>query len=130
MWSSPRLFSSFAFPSSKYPPLTRLVVCVFCLGKGVEVFDTFLLFLRGRRPSFLHCYARVAVALYCWHALYADVPFAHGFVAANLAVQVFVHAYFAAAEFAVTKRYVRLAVIRDNNASRPLRLEYLTYFAL
>lgn len=104
MWSSPRLFSTFAFPSSKYPPLTRLVVCVFCLGKGVEVFDTFLLFLRGRRPSFLHCYARVAVALYCWHALYADVPFAHGFVAANLAVQVFVHAYFAAAEFAVTKR--------------------------
>ncbi|CDJ29508.1 fatty acyl-CoA desaturase, putative [Eimeria mitis] len=104
MWSSPRLFSTFAFPSSKYPPLTRLVVCIFCLGKGVEVFDTFLLFLRGRRPSFLHCYARVAVALYCWHALYADVPFAHGFVAANLAVQVFVHAYFAAAEFAVTKR--------------------------
>ncbi|KAL8446148.1 hypothetical protein Emag_004834 [Eimeria magna] len=104
MWSSPRMFGAFAYPSSKYPPLTRLVVCVFCLGKGVEVLDTFLLFLRGRRPSFLHCYARVAVALYCWHALYADVPFAHGFVAANLAVQVFVHAYFAAAEFAVTKR--------------------------
>lgn len=104
IWSSPKLFSAFAFPSSEYPPLTRLVVCVFCLGKGVEVFDTFLLFLRGRRPSFLHCYARVAVALYCWHALYADVPFAHGFVAANLAVQVFVYAYFAAAEFAVTKR--------------------------
>lgn len=104
MWSSPRMFTAFAFPSSKYPPLTRLVVCIFCLGKGVEVFDTFLLFLRGRQPSFLHCYARVAVALYCWHALYADVPFAHGFVAVNLAVQVFVHAYFAAAEFAVTKR--------------------------
>ncbi|KAL8436393.1 hypothetical protein ACSSS7_001793 [Eimeria intestinalis] len=98
------MFGAFAYPSSKYPPLTRLVVCVFCLGKGVEVLDTFLLFLRGRRPSFLHCYARVAVALYCWHALYADVPFAHGFVAANLAVQVFVQAYFAAAEFAVTKR--------------------------
>lgn len=104
MWSSPRMFGAFLFPSSKYPPLTRLVVCVFCLGKGVEVFDTFLLFLRGRRPSFLHCYARIAVALYCWHALYADVPFAHGFVAANLVAQVFVHAYFAAAEFAVTKR--------------------------
>ena len=76
----------------------------------MEVFDTFLLFLRGRRPSFLHCYARVAVALYCWHALYADVPFAHGFVAANLAVQVFVHAYFAAVEFAATKRYGRLVL--------------------
>lgn len=105
------MFGAFLFPSSKYPPLTRLVVCVFCLGKGVEVFDTFLLFLRGRRPSFLHCYARIAVALYCWHALYADVPFAHGFVAANLVAQVFVYAYFAAAEFAVTKRYVLRATV-------------------
>lgn len=102
--SSPVLLKSFCFPSAAYPPLTRLLICAFCFGKAFETFDTLLLFLRGRRPSFLHCYARVVVPLYCWHALYADVPFAHGFVAANLACQFMVYGYFAAAEFAWTKR--------------------------
>eukprot|EP00922_Rhytidocystis_sp_ex-Travisia-forbesii_P065922 GHVS01097896.1.p1 GENE.GHVS01097896.1~~GHVS01097896.1.p1 ORF type:complete len:611 (+),score=66.68 GHVS01097896.1:347-2179(+) len=82
------------YEESKFQPRTRMVVAMFCLTKVVEFGDTIILALKKRPVILLHAYHHFTVALYCWHAQYIRVNFAHSFVFINLVVHGAMYVYY------------------------------------
>eukprot|EP00921_Rhytidocystis_pertsovi_P001158 GHVQ01001976.1.p1 GENE.GHVQ01001976.1~~GHVQ01001976.1.p1 ORF type:complete len:651 (+),score=61.50 GHVQ01001976.1:614-2566(+) len=83
------------YDESMFQPRTRMVVAVFCLTKVIEFGDTVILALKKRPILFLHVYHHLTVAVYCWHAQYLRVNFAHSFVFMNLVVHGAMYMYYA-----------------------------------
>eukprot|EP00920_Eleutheroschizon_duboscqi_P014715 GHVT01034109.1.p1 GENE.GHVT01034109.1~~GHVT01034109.1.p1 ORF type:complete len:303 (+),score=13.94 GHVT01034109.1:244-1152(+) len=92
---SPYMLLKWHVHEGSFSPGARFVIAAFSLTKVIEFFDSFLLVMRGRPLGFLHPYHHITVALYCWHAQYAAVSFAHLFVLMNLAVHSCMYSYFA-----------------------------------
>eukprot|EP00922_Rhytidocystis_sp_ex-Travisia-forbesii_P020382 GHVS01029993.1.p1 GENE.GHVS01029993.1~~GHVS01029993.1.p1 ORF type:complete len:602 (-),score=28.95 GHVS01029993.1:258-2063(-) len=82
------------YDESRFQPRTRMVVAVFCLTKIFEFGDTVILVLKKRPVIFLHTYHHLTVALYCWHAQYLRVNFAHSFVFMNLIIHGTMYLYY------------------------------------
>eukprot|EP00918_Siedleckia_nematoides_P028743 GHVU01061891.1.p1 GENE.GHVU01061891.1~~GHVU01061891.1.p1 ORF type:complete len:285 (+),score=43.29 GHVU01061891.1:246-1100(+) len=89
-----RLFRIFV-EEDVYTGPARYVEAVFALTKCVEFGDTLLLVLRKKTPGFLHVYHHITVTLYCWHAQYVNVRFAHLFCMMNMLVHFVMYSYYA-----------------------------------
>jgi len=91
------MFGQQFYPESMYPINTRAVIAIFSLTKNLEFGDTILLVLKKKPLLFLHIYHHITVALYCWHAQYVNINFAHHFCFINLAIHTVMYSYYAVA---------------------------------
>lgn len=103
----PGLLLTTSFPEKDYHPTVRMVIAIFTLTKAVEFGDTILLFLKRRPIPFIHTYHHCTVTLYCLHAQYTNVSFAHLFALMNLFVHAIMYMYYAAATAAPGAKFLR-----------------------
>lgn len=105
-----RIMLSLFVPEGSFLPYTRSVMAIFSLSKPLEFGDTLILALKKKPVVFLHLYHHLTVALYCWHAQYANIPFAHPFAVMNLGIHSVMYFYYAAG--ALVPRHPILRTLR------------------
>jgi len=69
---------------------------VFFLSKFYEFIDTFILIVRQKDISFLHCFHHFITAFLCWNALYWEIAVQWIVIILNASVHVFMYYYYLA----------------------------------
>jgi len=69
---------------------------IFFLSKFYEFLDTYILILRKKPVSFLHCFHHFITAFLCWLGLYDEVSIQWAVLAMNGSVHVFMYYYYLA----------------------------------
>eukprot|EP00922_Rhytidocystis_sp_ex-Travisia-forbesii_P070568 GHVS01105397.1.p1 GENE.GHVS01105397.1~~GHVS01105397.1.p1 ORF type:complete len:344 (+),score=35.49 GHVS01105397.1:216-1247(+) len=82
-------------PETDYLPSTRAAITTFALTKVFEYGDTFLLVLKKKPLTFLHCFHHLLTALYSLHAQLVDASYAHFFAMFNLSIHTVMYFYYA-----------------------------------
>lgn len=95
IYNDPFIFFQTCAADETISTYSRAALCFFCLTKGLEFVDTIILAFKQKPLSFLHLWHHLSVALYCWHAQYVDVPFAHHFAVINMMIHAVMYFYYA-----------------------------------
>lgn len=85
--------------------ISGLCIFLFVLSKIVELGDTAILLLRGRKLIFLHWYHHATVLLYTWHAYATRTGVGMLFASVNYGVHAIMYTYYAISQTRY-KRYV------------------------